>query len=159
MDWVCVFFLLSTSEGQIMFRANSEQEPCDLYQELITGMPSQSQGTSLRIWSLSNIARRFCVCVYTFIFTQLVSHLLSASLSAVESHCMLYSPNSKQIDYTFQFINELVMELQPICIYKHPWRNRHPTWKGTHYCRNRSIFVDSAFWTQRLIFGSVYHQL
>ena len=44
---VCISFLLSSLEAQIMFRASSEQEPCDLYQELVIGMSSQFQGTSL----------------------------------------------------------------------------------------------------------------
>ena len=42
---VCISFLLLSSEAQIMFQASSEQEPCDLYQELVTGMSSQFQGT------------------------------------------------------------------------------------------------------------------
>lgn len=56
---VCVFILLSSSEGQIMFQANSEQEPCDLYQELVTGMPSQSQGIIEQ-----HRQKVFCVCVH-----------------------------------------------------------------------------------------------
>ena len=39
--------LFTFSEMGTSFRASNEQDPHDLYQELLTGMPSQSQGTSV----------------------------------------------------------------------------------------------------------------
>ena len=37
---------------------------------------------------------------------------------------------------------------QPCCVYKHPYKNRHPTWKGTHYCA-----ISSTEWKWICWFG------
>ena len=48
-------FSFTSSEVGASFRASSEQETCDLYQELVTGSPSPSQGTSVHIKQLQEI--------------------------------------------------------------------------------------------------------
>ena len=42
---LCVMFLFTFSEVDESFRARNEQDPHDLYQELVTGRPPQSQGS------------------------------------------------------------------------------------------------------------------
>ena len=48
-------FLFTFSEAGSSFRASIEQENHDLYQELVTGQLSQSQGTNLNIMQVLEI--------------------------------------------------------------------------------------------------------
>ena len=52
---LCVKFSFTSSEFGASFRASNEQETHDLYQELVTGRPSPSQGTSVYIKQLQEI--------------------------------------------------------------------------------------------------------
>ena len=81
---LCVMFSFTSSEVGASFRASNEQETCDLYQELVTGRPSPSQGTSVHIKQLQEI---WCGWNHSFSFT-------------TYQHCIPYWNNTpKYVEY------------------------------------------------------------